>query len=63
MYGQLFKKSTSSSHSKSGVDPVVIKKIEDGYKTLQAHPECKSLLKKHLTKDVVEALKDKQAIS
>jgi hypothetical protein len=37
-----------------------VKKIEDAYKILQAHPECKSLLKKHLTPDVVEALKNKQ---
>jgi len=45
--------------SGSKVDEATIKKIEDGYKTLQAHPECKSLLKKHLTKDVVDALKHK----
>jgi hypothetical protein len=37
-----------------------VKEIEDGYKTLQAHPECKSLLKKHLTREVVDALKNKK---
>jgi len=36
-----------------------IKEIEDGYAKLQASAECKSLLKKHLTKEVVDALKTK----
>jgi hypothetical protein len=42
------------------VDAATIKKIEDAYETLQAHPECKSLLKKHLTKEVVDKLKGKK---
>jgi len=42
------------------VDPKVIKEIEDGYKTLQASAECKSLLKKHLTKEVMDELKTKK---
>jgi protein-arginine kinase len=37
-----------------------IKKIEDAYKTLQDHPECNSLLKKHLTQNVVDKLKYKK---
>lgn len=37
-----------------------IKKIEDGYAKLQASAECKSLLKKHLTKGVVDKLKSKK---
>uniref|UniRef100_A0AC35TV52 Arginine kinase n=1 Tax=Rhabditophanes sp. KR3021 TaxID=114890 RepID=A0AC35TV52_9BILA len=41
-------------------DAATIKKIEEGYAKLQAHPECKSLLKKHLTKEVVDKLKDKK---
>jgi len=41
------------------VDPETIKEIEEAYIRLQAHPECKSLLKKHLTKEVVDALKTK----
>ncbi|KAI6229632.1 Arginine kinase [Aphelenchoides besseyi] len=50
-----------ASNCKCGkVDPSIVKKIEDAYKTLQAHPECQSLLKKHLTKSVVEELKNKQ---
>lgn len=38
----------------------VIKKIEEGYAKLQGAAECKSLLKKHLTKEVVDQLKDKK---
>jgi len=38
----------------------VIKKIEDGYAKLQASKECHSLLKKHLSKQVVDQLKDKK---
>ncbi|KAL3068084.1 hypothetical protein niasHT_026943 [Heterodera trifolii] len=38
----------------------VIDKIEAGYKKLQAAADCKSLLKKYLTKDVVDACKDKR---
>uniref|UniRef100_A0AC34R0G2 Arginine kinase n=1 Tax=Panagrolaimus sp. JU765 TaxID=591449 RepID=A0AC34R0G2_9BILA len=40
--------------------PDVIKKIEEGYAKLQAAPNCNSLLKKHLTKQVVDQLKDKK---
>jgi hypothetical protein len=42
------------------VDAATIKKIEDAYKSLQSHPECKSLLKKYLTKDVVDKCKGKK---
>jgi len=38
----------------------VIQKIEDGYKKLQDAKDCKSLLKKHLTREVVDQLKDKR---
>jgi hypothetical protein len=38
----------------------IIQKIEDGYKKLQSSPECKSLLKKYLTREVVDQLKDKR---
>ncbi|KAK6017708.1 hypothetical protein OSTOST_16767, partial [Ostertagia ostertagi] len=46
----------------SSVDSCTIKKIEDGYQKLNG-PEgekCKSLLKKHLTRDVVDELKYKK---
>ncbi|KAI6196251.1 Arginine kinase [Aphelenchoides besseyi] len=49
-----------SSKGETGVDPDVVKKLEDSYKTLQAHPECKSLLKKCLTKEVLDQLKNKK---
>jgi hypothetical protein len=42
------------------VDPATIKKIEEGYAKLQASAECKSLLKKHLTKEVMDQLKTKK---
>jgi len=38
----------------------VIQKIEDGYKKLQDSKECHSLLKKYLTREVVDQLKDKR---
>lgn len=37
--------------------PEVVKKIEEGYEKLQAAQDCKSLLKKYLTKAVVDKLK------
>lgn len=50
----------SSASTKMSVSQDVIQKIEDGYAKLQASPDCKSLLKKHLTKEVVDQLKDKR---
>jgi len=41
-------------------DPATIKKVEDGFQTLQNAKDCHSLLKKYLTKDVVDQLKDKK---
>uniref|UniRef100_A0A7E4ZZT2 arginine kinase n=1 Tax=Panagrellus redivivus TaxID=6233 RepID=A0A7E4ZZT2_PANRE len=41
-------------------DAFTVKKIEEAYKILQDHPECHSLLKKHLTKSVVDQLKYKK---
>jgi protein-arginine kinase len=41
-------------------DPDTIKKIEEGYKTLQAAPNCHSLLKKYLTQDVLNQLKGRK---
>ncbi|PAA48667.1 hypothetical protein BOX15_Mlig028863g1 [Macrostomum lignano] len=43
-----------------GVDPSVVSYLEEGYKKLQSDPKCKSLLKRHLTKDVLEKLKNKK---
>jgi len=42
------------------VDPAVVKKIEDGFQTLENAKDCHSLLKKYLTKGVVDQLKDKK---
>ncbi|KAK0393299.1 hypothetical protein QR680_000139 [Steinernema hermaphroditum] len=41
-------------------DATTIQKIEKGFAKLQASPECHSLLKKYLTKEVVEELKTKK---
>jgi protein-arginine kinase len=38
----------------------VVQKIEDGFKKLQDAKDCKSLVKKYLTKDVVDQCKDKK---
>jgi protein-arginine kinase len=40
--------------------PDVIKQIEAGFATLQAAKDCKSLLKKYLTKEVLDACKAKK---
>jgi hypothetical protein len=42
------------------VNPDVVKKIEDGFAKLQAAKDCHSLVKKYLTKEVVDQCKDKK---
>ncbi|KAH7728175.1 ATP:guanido phosphotransferase [Aphelenchoides avenae] len=42
------------------VPPEIINNIEEGYKKLQAAPECHSLLKKYLTPEVIAQCKDKR---
>jgi len=41
-------------------DPAVVAKLEAGFAKLEAATECKSLLKKYLTKSVFDQLKDKK---
>uniref|UniRef100_A0AC34QCB5 Arginine kinase n=1 Tax=Panagrolaimus sp. JU765 TaxID=591449 RepID=A0AC34QCB5_9BILA len=41
-------------------DALTVKKIEEAFKLLQDHPECNSLLKKHLTREVMDQLKFKK---
>lgn len=41
-------------------DAAVIEKLEAGFKKLEAATDCKSLLKKYLTKEVFDKLKDKR---
>ncbi|CAD5217424.1 unnamed protein product [Bursaphelenchus xylophilus] len=53
------KEKSSSASAKCAVDPATVKKIEEAYAKLNG-PEgakCKSLLKKHFTKDVLEQCK------
>lgn len=42
------------------VEPEVVAKIEEGYKKLQEAQDCHSLLKKYLTREVVDQCKDKK---
>jgi len=42
------------------VDAATIQKIEDGFKKLQDAKDCKSLLKKYLTREVVDKLKNRK---
>jgi len=42
------------------VDAAVLEKLEAGFKKLEAATDCKSLLKKYLTKEIFDALKDKK---
>ena len=59
----LSKKADSKKEKKNdggGVDAATIKQIEDAFKTLAGNPQCKSLLKKHLTQSVVDKLKNKK---
>ena len=41
-------------------DAAVIEKLEAGFAKLQAATDCKSLLRKYLTKDVFDQLKTKK---
>merc|ERR1712212_175946 len=43
-----------------GADAAVIAKLDAGFKKLEAATDCKSLLKKYLTKEVFDQLKDKK---
>jgi hypothetical protein len=42
------------------VDKAVLDKLEAGFKRLQAASDCHSLLKKYLTRDVFDKLKNKK---
>lgn len=42
------------------VDEEVMAKLEEGFLKLQEADDCKSLLKKYLTQEVFDSLKDKQ---
>ncbi|CAN8027309.1 unnamed protein product, partial [Ixodes persulcatus] len=55
--------SNSGGHHKSGsnmVDQATLDKLDAGFKKLQDAKDCKSLLKKYLTKDVFEKLKTRK---
>lgn len=41
-------------------DAATIAKLEEGFKKLEAATDCKSLLKKYLTKSIFDQLKDKK---
>jgi len=47
----------------AGVGEEDVKYVEEGYEKLQADQDCHSLLKKHLTKEVLDQLKNKKTES
>lgn len=51
---------SSANVFKMSVDADTIKKIEEGYKTLQSAKDCHSLLKKYFTEDVMNKLKTRK---
>ena len=42
------------------VDEATLQKLEDGFKKLQEAGDCKSLLKKYLTREVLDACKGRK---
>ena len=42
------------------VDAATLEKLEAGFKKLQEAGDCKSLLKKHLTKEIFDACKNRK---
>lgn len=52
---------TNNSYYRSRmVDQATLDKLEAGFKKLQDASDCKSLLKKYLTREVLDACKDKK---
>ncbi|TMS33905.1 hypothetical protein L596_001593 [Steinernema carpocapsae] len=51
-----------SATSPTMVDASTVQKIEEGFEKLQEATECHSLLKKYLTKEVVDELKEKRTV-
>ena len=51
---------SSNKQSNEMVDAGTLEKLEAGFAKLQAATDCKSLLKKYLTKDVFDSLKTKK---
>ena len=51
---------SSTKQSDEMVDAATLEKLEAGFQKLQAATDCKSLLKKYLTKEVFDSLKTKK---
>lgn len=51
---------SQGSSQNTMADAATIAKLEEGFKKLEAATDCKSLLKKYLTKSVFDQLKDKK---
>lgn len=58
--GSSFSNSRSGSHHRGPTSPEVAAKLEAAYKKLQDSPECHSLLKKYLTRQVLDEIKDRK---
>ena len=50
----------STAKSSTMVDAATMQKLDAGFQKLQAATDCKSLLKKYLTKEVYDSLKNKK---
>ena len=48
------------SYSRKMTDQATLDKLEAGFQKLQGAADCKSLLKKHLTKEVFDACKTRK---
>ncbi|XP_035217685.1 arginine kinase-like, partial [Stegodyphus dumicola] len=59
IYFHWSKRSGITTSSKM-VDQAVLEKLEAGFRKLQDAKDCKSLLKKHLTKEIFDKLKHKK---
>merc|ERR1712212_712232 len=56
----VFGRQESSTNTTMSVDAAVLEKLEAGFKKLEAATDCKSLLKKYLTREGFDKLKDKK---
>merc|ERR1712212_526634 len=57
---EVFGRQESSTNTTMSVDAAVLEKLEAGFKKLEAATDCKSLLKKYLTREVFDKLMDKK---
>ncbi|KAL1476670.1 hypothetical protein MTO96_036335, partial [Rhipicephalus appendiculatus] len=57
---RVYSKDSKSGKSNMSVDQATLDKLEAGFKKLQDAKDCKSLLKKYLTKEIFDKLKTRK---